>query len=127
MKVFVVTCLHVNKWFFYIKPIKCCMTMLTNVIAHQQQTPRIKGFPPVFTSFTMLLLSPIAAIAITMKNLLRVLSGAKNSALMPRFTAIVVTTDARTKYSMNIGNARFMLKLDCFCELSAPACSFFAL
>ena len=71
--------------------------MLTTVIAAQQQAPRIKGFPPVFTSFTMLLLSPIAAIAITMKNLLRVLSGAKKSALMPRFTAIVVTTDARTK------------------------------
>ena len=71
--------------------------MLTTVIAHQQQAPRIKGFPPVFTSFTILLFNPIAAIAITMKNLLRVLSGANKSVLTPKFTAIVVMIDARTK------------------------------
>ena len=71
--------------------------MLTTVIATQQQAPRMSGLPPVFMSFTILLFNPIAAIAITMKNLLRAFSGAKRFALTPRLTAIVVISDARTK------------------------------
>lgn len=40
----------------------------------QQQKPRNIGFAPLFTSLTMLVFIPIAAIAITMRNLLSVLS-----------------------------------------------------
>ena len=51
-------------------PSKCCISRLTPAIPIQQQSPIKIGFPPVFTSLMMLVFRPIAAIAMTIKNLL---------------------------------------------------------
>ena len=42
----------------------------------QQESPKTSGFPPVFTSFTISVLSPIAPIARTIMNFESVLNGA---------------------------------------------------
>ncbi|MFA7074498.1 MAG: hypothetical protein WC234_04845, partial [Endomicrobiaceae bacterium] len=47
-----------------------CITRLIAAIAIQQEKPINIGFEPVFTSLTMFVFKPIAAIAIIMKNLL---------------------------------------------------------
>ena len=80
----------------------------------QQQNPRNSGLLPVFMSFTILLFRPMAAIAMTIMNLLSSLSGVKISADTPAFRAMVVITDAMIKYSMNIGNDLLRLNPDCF-------------
>ena len=54
---------------FYQIPNTCCIARLTTVIPIQQAIPIRIGLPPVFTSFTILVFRPIAAIAITIKNL----------------------------------------------------------
>lgn len=81
----------------------CCKESVTAVIPIQQQKPSSKGFEPVFTSFTMLVFSPTALIARIMKNLLKDFSGEKNSTGTPKEEAIVVMTEAITKYRINIG------------------------
>ena len=48
------------------------------------------GLPPLFTSFTISVLNPIAAIAIIIKNLEISFIGVKNSLGTPNETAIVV-------------------------------------
>ena len=57
--------------------------MLTHAIATQQQKPMKIGLPPVLTNFTILVFMPIAAIAITIKNLDSVLSGVNTPAGTP--------------------------------------------
>ena len=74
-----------------------CITRLTHVIPAQQQAPMKIGFPPVFISFTTLVFSPIAPIAMTMKNLLSVFRGLKIPAGTPKYTATVVITEAATQ------------------------------
>ena len=59
----------------------------------------------------MLLLRPMAAIAMTIKNFERVLSGAKKASFTPAFMHTVVIRAAIIKYNMNIGKARLKLKL----------------
>ena len=106
--------------FDYHNPITCCINKLTPVMLTQQQKPRIIGFPPVFISFTIFVLSPIAAIARTIKNLLNSLIGLKIAISAPADTAMVVITDARIKYKINIGKIDFkltfvpLLSLDAF-------------
>ena len=51
-------------------PSQCCIARLDAVIKIQQIKPSTMGLPPVFTNFIMLVLSPIAVIAIIIKNLL---------------------------------------------------------
>ena len=63
----------------------------------QQEKPSNNGFPPDLINFTILLFSPIAAIARIIKNLLKSLIGAKNVAETPQPVAIVVITEARIK------------------------------
>ena len=75
----------------------------------QQIAPRASGFPPVFISFTTLLFRPIAPMAMTIRNLLSILSGSNTLASTPADTTIVVIKEATTKYNTNIGNARFKL------------------
>ena len=75
----------------------------------QQQKPVNMGFAPVFTSFTMLVLSPIAAIAIIIRNLLKSFKGAIASA---GSWNTVVTTDANTKKRTKYGNVFLRLKVD---------------
>ena len=74
-----------------------CIIKLTPVIPIQQQNPIIIGLPPVLISLTILVFKPIALIAITMKNLLRVFTGLKIADGTPKLVATVVITDASTK------------------------------
>ena len=87
------------------------------VIPIQQHPPSISGFPPDLINFTTLLLSPIAAIAIMIKNFDNSFNGANTSALTPILIHTVVMIAAMMKYKMNIGNALFRLNL--FAEESA--------
>lgn len=89
----------------------CCIPRLTMVMPTQQHPPRISGFPPDLINFTTLLLSPIAAIAIMIKNFDNSFNGANTSALTPKVMHTVVITAAMMKYKMNIGNALFRLNL----------------
>ncbi len=59
------------------------MPRLTQVMAAQQVKPSRMGLPPVFTSLTTSVLMPMAAMAMTIKNLLRVLSREKSSLAPP--------------------------------------------
>lgn len=77
----------------------------------QQQNPRNIGFAPLFTSLTIFVFIPIAAIAITIRNLLSVFKGSNRSALTPQLTAIVVIIDAPIKNSMKNGKIFLMFIL----------------
>ena len=88
----------------------------------QQQNPRNSGLLPVFMSLTILLFRPMAAMAMTIMNLLSSLSGVKISADTPALRAMVVINDAIMKYSMNIGNDLLRLNLDFFSP-GSPAAS----
>ena len=63
----------------------------------QQHAPMKIGFPPVFMSFTRLVLSPMAAMARTMKNLLSSLMGWKKAMGTPALRAMVVRMEAAMK------------------------------
>ena len=63
----------------------------------QQHAPIASGLPPVFMSFTISVLNPIAAIARTMKNLLTSFIGLKKSPETPRLIETVVITEAAMK------------------------------
>lgn len=89
---------------FYQIPNTCCIARLTTVIPIQHAIPIRIGLPPVFTSFTILVFRPIAAIAITIKNLDSSFSGANTSAGTPAAVAMVVITDAPMKNRMKNGN-----------------------
>ena len=69
------------------------------------------GLPPDFTSFTRSVFRPMAAMAMMMKNLESVFSGANTAASAPAATAMVVMMLATRKNRMNIGKARFSEKL----------------
>ena len=83
--------------------------------------------PPVFTSFTTFVLIPIAAMAITIKNLLSCLRKPKISLAAPRTGPVqtevitVVMMEAATKWSMNVGNTFFRLT-----GFPSPRISFFS-
>lgn len=94
---------------YYQIPKMCCNNRLTKVMAIQQLAPRINGFPPVFTSFTISLFRPIASIAITIKNLLISFNGTNMLGSAPKIVAIVVMMDAIMKNPINVGNALFKL------------------
>lgn len=78
-------------------PRVCCIKRLTKVIPIQQQKPITIGFPPLFTNFTISVLSPIAAIARIIKNLLKSLKGEKKEVETPIFVAMVVIREAKIK------------------------------
>ena len=94
--------------FCYQIPKTCCIKRLTPVIPTQQKKPIINGFPPVLISLTIFVLRPMATIARTMKNLLRILTGVKTSVETPKLIATVVITEARIKYKMKKGNMLFI-------------------
>ena len=58
--------IHINGWHYQMFSI-CCINRLIKVIPHQQLKPKRIGLPPFFTSFTISVFSPIAAIARIMK------------------------------------------------------------
>ena len=84
-----------------------CNTRLTIVIPIQQLAPIIIGFPPVLISLMISVFNPIAAIAITIKNLLSSLNGVKKLVDTPQPTAIVVISDAPIKYRIKNGKILF--------------------
>ncbi len=88
-----------------------CISKLTTVMLTQQQKPRANGFAPDFMSLTISVLRPMAAIAITIKNLESVLNGLKNSSEIPKLKAIVVIKLAKTKNKIKNGNIFFKLTL----------------
>lgn len=63
----------------------------------QQTAPRIIGFPPVLISFIMLLLRPMAAIAMIIKNFERFFTGSNTERGTPAPAATVVITAAIMK------------------------------
>ena len=72
--------------------------------------PSIIGLPPDLISLIRLLLSPIAAIAIMIQNLLKSFKGANECEGTPALKATVVITDAIIKNMINIGNDLLRLK-----------------
>lgn len=72
------------------------------------------GLAPLLTNFTILVLRPIAAIAITIKNLLNSLIGAVT---VPDRLKTVVITDARMKNKMK--NGKIFLRLNVLSLFSA--------
>lgn len=76
---------------------RCCNKRLTDVIPIQHENPSSMGLPPDFINFTILVFSPIAAIARMIKNLLRSLKGAKNDDDIPKDVAMVVIIEANKK------------------------------
>ena len=64
----------------------------------------MSGFPPVFTSFTISVFSPMAAMARTIMNFDSVLNGANVLSGTPNAVHTVVIIDASTKNSMKNGN-----------------------
>lgn len=81
----------------YQMPITLCITRLTHVITSQQQAPRKRGFPPVLIKVIILLLRPTAAIAMVIKNLLNVFTGAKKDGATPKFDKTAVIMEAAIK------------------------------
>ena len=73
---------------------KCCISKLTNAIPTQQQAPINIGFAPDLISLTICVLSPIADIAITIKNLLNSFIGSVIAG--DRLNTVVITA-ASTK------------------------------
>lgn len=97
---------------------------LTVVIPIQQLAPIRIGLPPVFTNFTISVFNPMAAIAMTMKNLLNSLKGLKKDVGIPKFTATVVIMDAAIKYRIKKGKMLFIFTFlpsfpDCLVRINA--------
>lgn len=85
------------------------LNRLTAEIPTQQQKPIRIGLPPDLMSLTILVLRPIAAIAITIKNLLTVLNGEKKASETPNDVATVVMSDAAMKNRIKNGKIFFIL------------------
>ena len=66
---------HSGARFLYQRPSAYCMPRLTAVMAAQQHKPIRMGLPPVLTSLIRSVLSPMAAMAMMMKNLLKSFNG----------------------------------------------------
>ena len=81
----------------YQMPSTCCISRLMPAMPTQQQKPMMSGLPPVLTSLTMFVFRPTAHMAITIRNLLSVLSGLNTLADTPALTQMVVTTEASRK------------------------------
>ena len=101
----------------YHRPRKYCIIKLTMVMLIQQTKPSNNGFPPVLTSFTILVFKPIAAIAITMKNLLSSFIGLNIDSEKPICTAKVVIMDAAIKNKIKNGKI-------CLIETFLPSLDF---
>lgn len=80
------------------------------MIASQQEAPRRMACPPFFINFPRFVLSPIAPIAMTIKNLDRNFKLVKREGLNPKAVNNVVQTEARRKNKTNIG--KDLLKLN---------------
>lgn len=102
---------HSGARFLYQRPSAYCMPRLTAVMAAQQHKPIRMGLPPVLTSLIRSVLSPMAAMAMMMKNLDSSLKGAKAAASTPARDAPVVIREASMKNSRKKGNTRRREKL----------------
>ena len=94
------------------------MPRLTQAMPIQQHKPMKIGLPPVFTSLTMSVLKPIAAIAITMKNFDSVLMGAVTATGSAN---TVVMTLANTKNRIKNGKIFLMSNVPAAAPVPSPA------
>ena len=78
-------------------PIRFCIPRLVRMMAIQQMAPRIIDFPLDLTIATRFVLSPIALMAMIMRNLENCLRGVKKLLDTPREVSRVVRRDARMK------------------------------
>ena len=79
----------------------CCIRRLTTAMLIQQHNPIIIGFPPVLINFTRLVLSPIAPIAIVIKNLPHSVNG---FVTLDGILNTVLITAVNKKNNTNHGN-----------------------
>ena len=78
-------------------PIRVCIPRLVRMMAIQQMAPRIIDFPLDLTIASRLVLSPIALMAMIMRNLESCLRGVKKLLDTPREVSKVVRSDTRIK------------------------------
>ena len=78
-------------------PIRICIPRLVRMMAIQQRAPRRMDLPLALTMATRLVLSPIALMAMIMRNLESCLRGVKKLLDTPREVSRVVRRDARIK------------------------------
>ena len=78
-------------------PIRVCIPRLVRMMAIQQSAPRRMDFPLDLTIATRFVLSPIALMAMIMRNLESCLRGVKKLLDTPREVSRVVRRDARIK------------------------------
>ena len=74
-----------------------CIPRLVRIMAIQQRAPKRIDFPLDLTIVIRLVLSPIALIAMMMRNLESCLRGAKKLLLIPKEVRRVVSREARIK------------------------------
>ena len=77
--------------------IRVCIPRLVRMMAIQQMAPRRMDLPLDFIMATRLVLSPIALMAMIMRNLESCLRGVKKLLDTPREVSRVVRRDARIK------------------------------
>ena len=78
-------------------PIRVCIPRLVRMMAIQQMAPSTMDFPLDLTIASRLVLSPIALMAMIMRNLESCLRGAKKLLDTPREVSKVVRSDTRIK------------------------------
>ena len=91
-------------------PIRVCIPRLVRMMAIQQIAPRTMDFPLDLTIATRLVLSPIALMAMIMRNLESCLRGVKKLLDTPREVRRVVRRDAKIKYRIKSGKTFFSCK-----------------
>ena len=78
-------------------PIRVCIPRLVRMMAIQQRAPRRMDLPLDLTMATRLVLSPIALMAMTIRNLESCLRGVKKLLDTPKEVRRVVRREARIK------------------------------
>ena len=78
-------------------PIRVCIPRLVRMMAIQQMAPSTMNFPLDLTIASRLVLSPIALMAMIMRNLESCLRGVKKLLDTPREVSKVVRSDTRIK------------------------------
>ena len=78
-------------------PIRVCIPRLVRMMAIQQMAPSTMDIPLDLTIATRLVLSPIALMAMIMRNLESCLRGVKKLLDTPREVSKVVRSDTRIK------------------------------
>ena len=87
-------------------PSTCCIARLMAVMPAQQANPMMMGFAPVLMSFTISVFSPMAPMAMIIRNLLNSFMGVKKSAdIWNGPVQMVVIREAAINHRMKKGKA----------------------